>query len=121
MIEKEILDKLKDIRGLDIVDDNSLKILILYIFCFVICIASLYLLIKYLRRKNPLDIFEKLDLNNSKEVAYLFSSFDIIKVKDKTKQELYFDIVKRLEVYKYKKSILELDNSLKNDIKRFIA
>ena len=119
MIEKEILEKLKDIKAPIIIEDNSFMILISYVIGIILIVVLVYFILKVVNKKDPLEKLKKLDLTNSKEIAYAFSKLDKSLIKE-NKIELYEKIVVELEGFKYKKEVGSLDEVLKNDIEEFI-
>jgi hypothetical protein len=121
-----MIEKLKDIKPNVIIPDNSLIMLLSFIFGLLIIAILLYLFFKKpKRRKKPtledikLKELKVLDFSNDKEVAYKFTTNAYLFLNDKNKDE-YEKIVKRLEPYKYKKNTPPMPQELKNSIREFI-
>ena len=121
-----MIEKLKDIKPNVIIPDNSLVILLSFIFVLLIIGTLVYLFFKKLkRRKKPtlkeikLKELKALDFSDDKEVAYKFTTDAYLFLDDKNKDK-YEEIVKKLEPYKYKKDIPAMPKELKSSIKEFI-
>jgi uncharacterized membrane protein len=121
-----MIEKLKDIKPNVIIPNNSLVILLSFIFVLLITGTLLYLFFKKpKRREKPtlkeikLKELKALDFDNDKEVAYKFTTNAYLFLDDKNKDK-YEEIVKKLEPYKYKKDTPAMPKELKSSIKEFI-
>jgi hypothetical protein len=92
----------------------------------IVLAILLYLLFKKpKRRKKPtlkeikLKELKALDFSKDKEVAYKFTTDAYLFLNEQNKKE-YEDLVKRLEIYKYKKETPPIPKELKESIKDFI-
>ena len=111
------MDKLRDIKGLMVIDDYSLYIFIsLVIGTIVLLYLIIKFLVKFLRKNTPLKVAKKklkaLDLNNAKQ-----SSYTITKYASYLMQEEDFSY---LEKYKYKKESSDFSKEDRENIERFL-
>lgn len=121
-----MIEKLKDIKPIVDIPDNSLLIMIGFVFVLIVISTLLYLLFKKpKRRKKPsfkeikLKELKELDFSDDKEVAYKFTT-DAVHFLNEENKNSYEQIVQKLQPYKYKKDIPAMDKSLKEEIKEFI-
>jgi len=123
------LDKLKDIKDIVPINDNSMVILIAIIFSTI----ALIIIVTYLLKKDKIPprptkkqlLYKKiknLDLNrdNIKDIVYTIT-IDGALFLDEKNQDLYDNIQKKVEKFKYKKDIESLDKETKDLIKQFIS
>jgi len=121
------LAQLKDIKPIVDVVDYSFYYLLALIIC--VSVVIIFILYKYFtrvkktkqpsRRKIALNRLKTLDFTNTKEVVYTFSVDGYVFINEKNKQ-MFEDIEKELETYKYKKDVKRLSNDLQEKIKKFI-
>lgn len=99
-----------------------------FLFFLFLCLAIILFVFsfkKYKRKLTPKQIAQNtllhLDLNraNSKEVAYSFTKNGYILVQ-KENEKRFLEIVSKLEKYKYQKEVSKLEETLKNEIAKYI-
>ncbi len=97
-------------------------------FFLFLCLAIILFVFsfkKHKRKLTPKQIAQNtllhLDLNraNSKEVAYSFTKNGYILVQ-KENEKRFLEIVSKLEKYKYQKEVSKLEETLKNEIAKYI-
>jgi ATP-dependent Zn protease len=123
------MEKLRDIKGIVAVSDNSLLVLILLTLLILLIAGAVFYFLKRKRRrkrrffKTPLEMakerIEQIDYENPKCVAYTFIE-DVAPFVTDENRSRYEEIVKALEPYKYKKEVPQIDPDLKASIQRFI-
>jgi len=115
----DLLHQLKDIKPNVEIVDYSFYVFI--IFTTIILIALIIFAFKFFRKKeNPnLLALKNLDFSNSKKTAYEFTRLAKEFINEKNKQ-LYEELTKELEKYKYKKYVDDLSPELIEKIKEFI-
>lgn len=119
--------KLHDIKGLVEVSDSSLYIfygLILF-GLIVVCIIGylIYKFFKYKRQNIRQDYFKQLqavDFNNSKQSAYDITKYGILLVRTPREKQLLNDLISKLESYKYKKDVPNIDEETKASFDTFM-
>ncbi len=123
------LDKLKDIKDIVPITDHSMFVLIgIIFFVFILIMVVTYILKKDTlppRETKKQLIYKKiknLNLNNDKTKDIIYTiTIDGRLFLDINNQNLYDEIQKRTEKFKYKKDIESLDNRTKELIKQFIS
>jgi len=60
-----------------------------------------------------------IDYNDTKDIVYTFST-EVAKFIDEKNQDRYNQILQKLDIFKYKKEVPQMDESLKQEIKEFI-
>ncbi len=118
--------KLKDIKGIVEVSDYSLYYLAgLTVLAVLIVGLIIYFLRKPKKRKKPtnkeiaLKNLKNIDYKNTKDIAYMFTLNVPFFIDDKNREEIS-KLLEKLEIFKYKKEIPQMDESIKNDIKKVI-
>jgi Tfp pilus assembly protein PilO len=96
------------------------------IFMIILIIGILFLIYKFIKhrkkedlRKKALKELKELDFKNSKKTAYKFTKLAHMFVNEENKTE-YEKIVKKLEKYKYKPEVPDMDEEIIKEIKEFI-
>jgi len=92
-------------------------LLVISLVAAVLVLGLLYLIYKYFKNKNKYNerkehfkILNELDLNDTKKAAYAISLYGATFKDDGERQNgMYENLVSRLEVYKYKKSVDAFD------------
>jgi len=115
----DLLHQLKDIKpNVEIVDYSFY---VFMIFTTIILIALIIFAFKFFKKKeNPsLLALKNLDFSNSKKTAYEFTRLAKEFINEENKQ-LYEELEKELEKYKYKKNVDNLSPELIEKIKEFI-
>ncbi len=119
---------LKDIKPLVEVPDHSLLVLLLIMIALVALGIGLYLWYKKprrRRRKKPTarelaqEQLKTLDFTDTKKAVYDFSEAMHLLIPDEKKETLQA-LLKKLEIYKYKKSIPTLSDEDKNAMQAMI-
>lgn len=120
------MEKLRDIKGIVEVTDYSIYYLIALIFLIIAAIVVIvWFLRKPKKRKKPtskeiaLQHLKDIDYENSKDIAYTFSLNIPFFINEKNSEEIK-KILEKLDVYKYKKEIPNMDKELKNSIRKII-
>ena len=124
----EELKGLKDIK--DIVEVNTFNPL--WLLLALVILVAVITLIFYIKRKkrkkrafklSPKELALKkinsINWDNPKDIAYTFSQ-EVAMFVPKDKEATYKEILKELEVYKYKKDVPKMDSNLKKRIQKFI-
>lgn len=119
------MEQLKDIKPIEIIDVNFLYYFII-LTIFIIFVSVLIYFIFY--KKNTLTKREKIiqRLNNidfkskpHKDIAYMFTLYGKETLMDESKNKFY-NILSKLEPYKYKKNTTPLPINLQKEIKKYI-
>ncbi|MDD2357430.1 MAG: hypothetical protein PHX13_05935 [Thiovulaceae bacterium] len=106
--------KIRDIKPLLEVPDHSIYLFIaVIIVSLLVLIGLLYLALKWIKTKNRLSLrrttYQKLlhvDLSDSKKAAYEITRYGLVFKDDSPRnEEMYFNLISRLERYKYKKDV----------------
>ncbi len=122
------MEELKDIRALEPITDINLYLLIVIsIFITLIISALLYKLISTIRkkkrdslRKEVLEKLKSIDLNNPKKAAYGITKYGRFLVQDSQSQEIFQQLLLRVEKYKFKKDVPLFDDETINYYNLFI-
>ncbi len=126
-MNENILSKLHDIKELENIPDNSI-----FIFSFLIFIALsilliiLFFVIKFFRNKKQSDrkkyykILQEIDFKNSKSSAYIITKYSRLLAINEREKRLCYELIAELEKFKYKKNVLEIDDSIKAKYSRFM-
>ncbi len=121
-----MIAKLRDIKSIVEISDYSLYYLIaLAILVLLIIVMIVFLLTRPKKRKKPtskdiaLKNLKNIDYRNSKNIAYCVVLNISLFTNDRNKNEIE-KLLEKLEVYKYKKRIPDMEETLKNDIKKII-
>jgi hypothetical protein len=122
-----MIDQLRDIKGIVEIGDISFIVFVSIVSLVAILIVALFVYMFFKVRNRVGDSFRdkmlqelrELDFSNSKSSAYIFTSraYHFI---DETNRDRYGDIVKSLEIYKYKKSVPKLDEDVTLKIREFV-
>jgi len=120
--------KLRDIKPLVEIPDYSLFFLVaIVIVGLFILVLILYFIVKYIKnrdkfnkKKEYLRLLKEVDLSDSKKAAYEITKYAqyFASLKDKSNPQLYkheeiaHNLIARLSPYKYKKSVLNLDDEV---------
>jgi len=121
------VEELKDIKDIVEVHEHSF-IIFLGIIIIALCLLGIALYLFKNRRKRRKQPTEKesaliklknLDYSNTKEVVYTFEEQSLVLLNEKNR-EVFHQIKKGLEIYKYKKEIPPLDEKIKEQIETFI-
>ena len=94
---------------------------------FFVVLALAYLIIRYIKNKNTynkraehFNMMFSQDLSKTKEAAYAITHFGLIFRDDSPRHfEMYENITKRLESYKYKKEVDTFDDEVKSYIEQY--
>lgn len=121
------LSQLKDIKPYEYIDINLIPyyIGIGLVLLFVIIFVALYIFLIYknkkpTKRQLAIKYLKDIDLNRDmKDIAYDFTLYAYECLNPKYEDE-YQNIVDKLEIYKYKKDIPDIDNDIIEDIKGYI-
>ena len=115
-------EKLIDIRPIIEISDYSLYLLIITILSALFISYKLFKLF-YKIAKNNCKIncqkyyfikFISIDWSNPKEAAYLATKYGEILAQDKRRRELFLQLKKHLDTYKYKKNVADIDEETLN-------
>jgi len=118
--------KLRDIKGIVEVSDFSMYYLIALCILVLICICVLiYYLMQPKKRKKPTDRekalmkLKSIDFENVKDIAYGFTLNVPYFINENNKIKIT-KALEELEVFKYKKDVPQMLDSLKIEIKEII-
>jgi hypothetical protein len=122
------MEGLRDIKDIVTVHDNSLWILLAIVAGVILLSFLAIYLFKNRRirkkRKTPKELakerLKSIDFSDTKSAVYTFCEDGELFVDEKSK-EAFENIVNRVQEYKYKKDIPDLDEEIKENIKRFIG
>jgi hypothetical protein len=121
------LDSLKDIKPIIEIPDYSFYILCLLATVGVLLlIAIIYNIYKYFKSigKTPRDIslkiLKNIDFQNPKDSAYAITHHGKIVATDHRSQKVLKDLNIKLENYKYKKNVKEIDSETKKEFQLFL-
>ncbi len=116
------MSKLKDIKSIVSIPDDSLSDLLIVVAVLLIVAFFIWRAIKS-RKNNDREVaiekLQKLDFSDSKSVAYGFKRYAEILCNDTNKAQ-FKQININLGQYKYKKHVGDLDSILIQQIKEFI-
>lgn len=114
MDEKELLSKLKDVKGLVEIEDYSIYYFsALVVIVSILVLALLYLLFTFLKhrkkeniRKIALEKLLNIDLSDTKKAAYELTKYGAVFKDDSTRHfEMFKNLLDHLQAYKYKKDV----------------
>jgi hypothetical protein len=110
---------IKDIKpNVEIIDFSFYLFILGIIIAILLAAVILFFIFRKKENKNLL-ILKNIDFKNPKKTAYTFSKYAPYFVNEKNK-ELFEEINKELIHYKYKPSVPQMDEELKQKIKMFI-
>jgi hypothetical protein len=118
MMQEPFDIKLHDIKPIVEVNEYSAYYLGISILVGVfLVIAILYLFIKWFKnrnrhnqRKEYIKAIEQIDLKDAKKAAYAITFYGALFKDDSQRhQEMFTNLTKRLESFKYKKEVLDID------------
>ncbi len=109
---------IEDIESIVSIPDYSIYILSLIIF---VTTLVLFVIGKSIFRKRQqsefekyLQLYQEIDLNDSKKAAYLITKYSNILAKDHKSKEIKERLDENLKEYKYKKEVKEFSDETKN-------
>ncbi|MDD2448074.1 MAG: hypothetical protein PHS42_00395 [Sulfurimonas sp.] len=120
--------ELHDIKTIVEIDEYSLYYLLGSVFIAVLVVlALLYLLIRYIKNRNVYNVrrehYKLMTLQNlskTKEAAYAITFYGLTFRDDSPRNfEMYENLTKRLEPYKYKKEVDAFDDEVKSYIELY--
>jgi flagellar biosynthesis/type III secretory pathway M-ring protein FliF/YscJ len=120
--------ELHDIKTIVEIDEYSLYYLLGSVFIAVLVVlALLYLLIRYIKNRNAYNVrrehYKLMTLQNlskTKEAAYAITFYGLTFRDDSPRNfEMYENLTKRLEPYKYKKEVDAFDDEVKSYIELY--
>nr|WP_321268227.1 hypothetical protein [uncultured Sulfurimonas sp.] len=112
---------LHDIKPIVDIEEYSLYYFLGFtLLASVVLFAIIYLIYKYIKSKNTYNkrkehfkIINSLNFNDTKRTAYAMTTFGLTFKDDSQRhEEMYSNIVKRLETYKYKKEVDKFDSEV---------
>ena len=119
-MNENILSKLHDIKELENIPDNSIFIFSFLIFiCILILLLIVFFIIKFFRNKKQSDrkkyykILQEIDFKDSKSSAYTITKYSRLLAINEREKRLCYELIAELEKFKYKKDVLEIDDSIK--------
>ncbi len=119
--------KIHDIK--DIVEVPDISIYLFYgliVFGAILVVIFIYFVYRYFKNKKPnirkeyLAILNDIDLNDTKNSAYIITKYGILIANSVREKELIGQLVEELESYKYKKDINQFDEKTKQSFKNFM-
>lgn len=120
--------ELHDIKTIVEIQEYSFFYLLGVVFIAVLVVLTLaYLIIRYIKNKNTynkraehFNLIISQDLSKTKEAAYAITYFGLTFRNDSPRHfEMYENITKRLEPYKYKKEVEAFDDEVKSYIELY--
>lgn len=122
------MEGLRDIKDIVEVHESSLQLFILTIIALLLAIALAIYLYKNRRirkrKATPKEIakqnLKNIDFSNTKNAIYSFCEDGRYFIDDKNR-DLFQSIEQEVEKYKYKRDIPNLDEGIKEDMKKFIG
>ncbi len=119
--EQNISAQLRDIKPLMEIPDSSYYIYWgLIIFVSVLAVGILFFIVKKLwnnrkvnLQKGYLEAIKKIDWVETKKSAYEATHYARLLAVDERRTELFFELEPKLEQYKYKKEVDEIDDETK--------
>jgi len=119
--EQNISAQLRDIKPLMEIPDSSYYIYWgLIIFVSVLAVGILFFIVKKLwnnrkvnLQKGYLEAIKKIDWVETKKSAYEATHYARLLAVDERRTELFFELESKLEQYKYKKEVDEIDDETK--------
>lgn len=127
-MNQELLQELKDIKPILDVPDSSIYLFFGLLSLFIIVLIWFFWLIykSFFRKKEPnlkalyFKRLKELNFDNSKEAAYEITKLGAIFCDEPNTKEVYEKLKAMLEVYKYKKSVPQMDEKVKMEFKHFL-
>lgn len=126
-MNENILSKLHDIKELENIPDNSIFIFSFLIFIGIfILLVILFFVIKFFRNKKQSDrkkyykILQEIDFKDPKSSAYIITKYSRLLAINEREKRLCYELIAELEKFKYKKNVLEIDDSIKAKYSRFM-
>ncbi|HIE34576.1 MAG TPA: hypothetical protein EYP79_00050 [Campylobacterales bacterium] len=121
------MDKLRDIKPLVQIPDYSfyayIIAILLAIFLFLILfykIIKIFTAKKVDPRKEMINSLKNLDFNNPKKAAYLITKLGRELVHDDRSYKIFEELLRRLQKYKYKKDVPQIEDDVKSYLKLFL-
>jgi len=120
--------ELHDIKTIVEIQEYSLFYLLGTIFiAILVLLALVYLVMRYIKNKNAYNkrvehfkLMASQDLSKTKEAAYAITHFGLTFRDDSPRHfEMYENLTKRLERYKYKKEVETFDDEVKSYIELY--
>ena len=120
--------ELHDIKTIVEIQEYSLFYLLGTIFiAILVLLALVYLVMRYIKNKNAYNkrvehfkLMASQDLSKTKEAAYAITHFGLTFRDDSPRHfEMYENLTKRLEPYKYKKEVEAFDDEVKSYIELY--
>ena len=112
---------LHDIKPIVEIEEYSLYYFLgISFFVFVLVLSVAYLIYKWLKKRNSFNIrkehlklLNSLNLNNAKESAYAVTFYGATFKDDSQRhKEMYENLLRRLDTYKYKKEVNSFDSEV---------
>lgn len=127
--ELQHLQDLKDIKPPLEVTDYSLFLLIILVSVGLVIVGTLvWFVVKYFRsrkktnrRKELLKILRHLDYSDPKQCAYTVTKYGYELIRDENSENTFRQLQPKLEPYKYKKEVPQMDEETKQYIRHFIG
>ena len=118
---------IRDIKPLVEIPDYSIFLFSATLIALaLVVIVLIILLFKYLKsrrdslKKSYLKALKSVDFSNPKESAYLITKYARLLVKDERSMQICEDLTKKLEIYKYKREVPQIDEETKKYYNLFI-
>lgn len=114
--------KLKAIKPMIVISDDSVYVAIgLIVLATLIAVAVIYLVLRWYKHKNLankrrqyLKMMQNIDFTNPKQAAYDITKYGFIFKDDSPRNsEMYENLTQRLQKYKYKKTVEDIDDETK--------
>jgi len=93
--------------------------IIIFLIVLILLILFIYYIVKFIKLKKEKENLFKL-INNPKKFAYEFTK-KAKKYKNKKNEKLFEEILIKLQNYKYKKEVKQIENDIKNKIQQYLG
>ena len=119
---------IRDIKPLLPIPDISLYVFIGFALVGLVVLAALFIYgLKWWRSRRRIDprvqwlaMLDRIDFNDPKKAAYLFTRYGRLLAEEKRQKEILAQLLPKLERYKYRRDVPPLDEETKRFMKLFI-
>jgi hypothetical protein len=119
---------IRDIKPLVEIEDYSIYLFYGFsLLGFIVFLSIAYFLFRYIKSKKSqskrekyIEIISNIDFSNPKESAYKLTEYGRVLATDKRSSDIYREFIEKLEAYKYKKSVPDIDDEIKRHHRLFL-
>ena len=126
-MNEDISLKIHDIKDIVKIPDNSIFIYYaLLALAFILLIIFILLIVRYFRskkinyRKEYHLLLKNMEFKNSKTDAYTITKHLRVLARSQKEKSLAYELIEDLEVYKYKKQVVKMDQDIQNKLTTFL-